>query len=179
MTKFEKFGRGCVAACAAMVAASSFADRYWLGANANWSDTANDKATVVVRNGAAVSGGVATGAVTFEPGAKVVQTLASENDTVTSPCLTAAGDANVGEVVFAVTNPELLPTITSENKDSLADVGPLLTATGTLSGKPKTEDGGYGIVNVPSKYGWTAVRSGASVYLDAASIFTGFILLVQ
>ena len=94
---------------------------------------------------------VTIGAVTFENGAKVMQTVTKTADeveegtdqtyTYAMPTLTLTGDYDISGVLFGVTNPEDLPAVT---KTSLADL-PRFTmfAANSLSGAVATENGGY------------------------------------
>lgn len=128
----------------------------------------NTDATYIVKNGAALSGSATIGAVAFESGAKVLQTY--DSNTPAMPVLTLTGDYDVSGVLFGVTNPDDLPAATSD-----ATRFTMLTATGTLSGKPTT-DAVYKPEGSAAGMRWVAAKSDNSVVLKAAA--SGFIVVV-
>ena len=124
----------------------------------------NTDATYRVKSGAAISGSATIGAVTFENGAKVMQTVTKTADEVEEgadqtytyavPTLTLTGNYDVSGVVFGVTNPEDLPAVT---KASLANL-PRFTmfAANSLSGAVVTENGGYTPTGSEKNGSWIA-----------------------
>lgn len=133
----------------------------------------NTDATYRVKSGAAISGSATIGAVTFENGAKVMQTVTKTADEVEEgadqtyayavPTLTLTGNYDISGVVFGVTNPADLPAATKE-----ATPFTMLTATGTLSGTPTTE-AVYKPEGSASGMRWVAAKSDNSVTLKAGS----------
>jgi hypothetical protein len=140
----------------------------------------NTDATYRVKSGAAISGSATIGAVAFESGAKVLQTVAKTADeveegdvqtyTYSVPNLTLTGDYDVSGVLFGVTNPDDLPAATLG-----ATPFTMLTATGTLSGAPTT-DAIYKPEGSAAGIKWVAAKSDNSVVLKAAA--SGFIVVV-
>jgi hypothetical protein len=130
----------------------------------------NTDATYRVKSGAAISGSATIGAVTFENGAKVMQTVTKTADeveegtdqtyTYAMPTLTLTGNYDVSGVVFGVTNPEDLPAVT---KASLADL-PRFTmfAANSLSGAVATENDGYAPDGSAKNGRWIARQSRAA-----------------
>ena len=133
----------------------------------------NTDATYQVKSGAAISGSATIGAVTFENGAKVMQTVTKTADeveegaeqtyTYSMPVLTLTGNYDISGVLFGVTNPADLPAATKE-----ATPFTMLTATGTLSGTPTTE-AVYKPEGSAAGMKWVAAKSDNSVTLKAGS----------
>jgi len=121
----------------------------------------NTDATYRVKCGAALSGSATIGAVTFETGAKVLQTY--DSTTPAMPVLTLTGNYDVSGILFGVTNPADLPAATKE-----ATPFTMLTATGTLSGKPTT-DAVYRPEGSALGMRWVAAKSENRVTLKAGS----------